>query len=162
MSEEDAFQALAHFTHAAHRFEIFDIEGTTTRLLLMKNTAGCNQLVNMLLSEGELPKHLVCLLGAEIMDGLSTEWIQDVRWEALCGPETQVIVGGPKHDDMRNRLLRAGVQPQNLHVRPEYPALIREIAAIGEPVTVIANCSPIEDLRVELVKKYQPIDYWSE
>ncbi|MDO4807769.1 MAG: Mur ligase family protein, partial [Coriobacteriales bacterium] len=38
MKQQDAFQALAHFTHAAHRFEIFDVDGTPTRLLLMKNT----------------------------------------------------------------------------------------------------------------------------
>ena len=162
MPEADAFQALAHFTHAAHRFEIFDIDGTPTRLLLMKNTAGCNQLINMLRSEGEPPKRLVCLLGAEIMDGLTTEWIQDVQWEQLCGADTQVIVGGPKHDDMRNRLLRAGVQPGNIRVQPDYAALVRDLGAIGEPVTVIANCSPIEALRLELVKKYQPLDYWNE
>ena len=162
MSEDDVFSALAHFTHAAHRFEIFDIDGTECRLLLMKNTAGCNQLINMLVSEGEAPERLVCLLGAEIMDGLSTEWIQDVRWEKICGPKTQVIVGGPKYEDMRARLLRAGVQPQNLRTQDNYNALIRDIAAIGRPVTLIGNCSPIEDFRVELVKNYQPTDYWSE
>ena len=162
MPQEEAFRALARFTHAAHRFEIFDIDGTQTRLLLMKNTAGCNQLINMLLSEGEPPKHLVCLLGAEIMDGITTEWIQGVQWEKICTPDTQVIVGGPKHDDMRNRLLRAGIQESNLRTQPDYQALIRDIAAIQEPVTIIANCSPIEALRLELVKKYQPMDYWSE
>jgi UDP-N-acetylmuramyl tripeptide synthase len=40
MDADDVFAALAHFTHAAHRFEIFDLDGTPTRLLLMKNTAG--------------------------------------------------------------------------------------------------------------------------
>lgn len=158
---QDAFRALSHFTHAAHRFEIFDVDGTPTRLLLMKNTAGCNQLINMLLSEGEPPRRLVCLLGAEIMDGVTTDWIQDVRWEQLCGPETQAIVGGPKLDDMRDRLLRAGIAPEHLREQASYAALVRDIAAIGEPVTVIANCSPIEALRLELVKDYQPIDYWS-
>ena len=162
MSEADAFQALAHFTHAAHRFEVFDIDGTQTRLLLMKNTAGCNQLINMLVSEGEPPKRLVCLLGAEIMDGLTTDWIQDVHWEKVCGPQTLVIVGGPKYEDMRARLLRAGVLEQNVSVQTDYAALVRDIAQIGEPVTVIANCSTIEALRLELVKKYEPQDYWSE
>ncbi len=162
MPEEDVFSALARFTHAAHRFEIFDIDGTQTRLLLMKNTAGCNQLINLLVSEGELPQHLVCLLGAEIMDGISTEWIQDVRWEKICGPDTQVIVGGPKYEDMRERLLRAGVQESNVRVQTDYAALVRDLAAIGEPVTVIANCSTIEALRLELVKKYQPMDWWAE
>ncbi len=163
MSKEDVFAALAHFTHAAHRFEIFDINGTPTRLLLMKNTAGCNQLINMLASEEELPRRLVCLLGAEIMDGLTTDWIQDVQWEKLVGPETLVTVGGPKHEDMRDRLLRAGVAEKNLHVQADYGALIEELAAAQEPVTVIANCSPVEALRVKLVKgDYQPLDYWSE
>lgn len=162
MSKEDVFRALAHFTHAAHRFEIFDIDGTRTRLLLMKNTAGCNQLINMLQQEGEPPERLVCLLGAEIMDGITTDWIQDVRWEKICGPSTQVIVGGPKYEDMRDRLLRAGVDERNIRVQRDYAELVRDLAAIGEPVTVIANCSTIEALRLELVKKYQPVDYWSE
>lgn len=162
MSQEDVFRALGRFTHAAHRFEIFDIDGTPTRLLLMKNTAGCNQLVNMLVSEGELPKHMVCLLGAEIMDGLSTEWIQDVRWEQLCDEDTQVIVGGPKYEDMRDRLLAADIREENMRVQTDYAALVRDIAAIGEPVNVIANCSTIEALRLELVKDYRPQDYWAE
>lgn len=162
MPEEDVFAALARFTHAAHRFEIFDIDGTQTRLLLMKNTAGCNQLINMLVSEGEVPERLVCLLGAEIMDGLTTDWIQDVRWEKICGPDTQVVVGGPKYEDMRDRLLRAGVRDENMRVQTNYAALVQELASIGQPVTVIANCSTIEALRLELVKKYQPVDYWSE
>lgn len=163
MSERDVFQALAHFTHAAHRFELFDIDGTRTRLLLMKNTAGCNQLINMIVSEGEPPQRLVCLLGAEIMDGLSTDWIQDVRWEKICGPTTQVVVGGPKHEDMRGRLLRAGVAEENLRVQTDYAKLVREIASMGEEVTVIANCSTIEALRVQLVKEgLEPLDYWNE
>ena len=163
MSAADAFVALAHFTHAAHRFEIFDVDGVPARLLLVKNTAGCNQLINMLASEDEMPQNLVCLLGAEIMDGLTTEWIQDVRWEKLVGPATQVTVGGPKHADMRERLLRAGVTEQNMRTQTDYDELIRQIGAEGKPVTVIANCSTIEDLRVHLVKQgFSPLDYWSE
>ena len=160
--QEQVVEALGHFTHAAHRFEIFDVEGTQTRLLLMKNTAGCNQLINMLVSEEELPRNLVCLLGKEIMDGLSTEWIQDVRWEKLITPQTRVIVGGPCHQDMADRLQRAGVDPARMSVQTDYAALVAQIAALGEPVTVIANCSTIEALRLELVKKYQPADYWAE
>ncbi len=162
MPEEDVFKALARFTHAAHRFEVFDIDGTLTRLLLMKNTAGCNQLINMLVSEGELPDNLVCLLGAEIMDGITTDWIQDVRWEKIVNANTQVIVGGPKYEDMRDRLLRAGVPEGNIRVQKSYAALVSDIAAIKQPVNVIANCSTIEALRLELVKSYQPVDYWSE
>ena len=160
--QEQVVEALGHFTHAAHRFEIFDVEGTQTRLLLMKNTAGCNQLINMLVSEEELPRNLVCLLGKEIMDGLSTEWIQDVRWEKLITPQTRVIVGGPCHQDMADRLQRAGVDPARMSVQTDYAVLVAQIAALGEPVTVIANCSTIEALRLELVKKYQPTDYWAE
>ncbi|MBQ9059325.1 MAG: DUF1727 domain-containing protein [Atopobiaceae bacterium] len=162
ISQTDVFEALAHFTHAAHRFEIFNLDSTEARLLLMKNTAGCNQLINMIQSEDELPQKLVCLLGAEIMDGLSTEWIQDVRWEQICSPTTQVIVGGPKYQDMQQRLSQAGIMPENMKIQTNYASLVEDIAALKEPVTVIANCSTIEALRVELVKKYQPVDYWAE
>jgi UDP-N-acetylmuramyl tripeptide synthase len=160
--EAQAAEALAHFAHAAHRFEIFDVEGTQTRLLLMKNTAGCNQLINMLVSEDNPPRNLVCMLGNEIMDGISTDWIQDVRWEKLVDAQTKAIVGGPCHEDMRARLERAGIPAERLRVQEDYAALVRDIAAMDEPVTVIANCSTIEALRLELVKNYKPIDYWAE
>ena len=160
--EQKAAEALASFAHAAHRFEIFNVEGTQARLLLMKNTAGCNQLLNMLVSEPNPPRNLVCMLGNEIMDGISTEWIEGVRWEKLVTPETRVVVGGPCHEDMRTRLLAAGVDPARMRVQPDYAALVGDIAAMDEPVTVIANCSTIEALRLELVKNYEPIDYWAE
>ncbi|MBE6473734.1 MAG: DUF1727 domain-containing protein [Coriobacteriaceae bacterium] len=159
---EQAKQALGHFTHAAHRFEIFDVDGAQTRLLLMKNTAGCNQLINMLVSEDSLPTNYVFMLGNEIMDGTTTEWIEGVRWEKLVTPGAKVVVGGPCHEHMRDRLLRAGFDEASMRVQPDYAALVRDIAAQGEPVTVIANCSTIEALRLELVKGYEPIDYWAE
>ena len=159
---EHIANALGHFTHAAHRFEIFDVNGTQARLLLMKNTAGCNQLINMLVSEEQPPRNLVCLLGNEIMDGIGTEWIQDVRWEKLMAPETRVIVGGPCHEDLRERLMHAGLDEQHMRVQTSYPALVEDIAAMDEPITVIANCSTIEALRLELVKNYRPIDYWTD
>ena len=162
VEEEVIDSSLAHFVHAAHRFEIFDVDGTQVRLLLMKNTAGCNQLINMLVSEQEPPQNLVCLLGAEIMDGLSTEWIKDINWEKLCGANTHVIIGGPKHEDMAARLKQAGVAAENMRTQTSYSALVDDLAKMNEPVTVIANCSTLEALRLELVKKYKPLDYWSE
>ena len=63
---------------------------------------------------------------------------------------------------MKERLVLAGVDEQRMRVQTDYAALVRDIAAMDEPVTVIANCSTIEALRLELVKKYEPIDYWAE
>lgn len=160
VEEDQVVQALGRFKHAAHRFEVFDIDGAQTRLLLMKNTAGCNQLINMVASEDQLPQNLVCLLANEIMDGISTEWIKDVRWEKIITPETKVIVGGPCFADMRKRLLEAGVSEERMKVQTDYAELIKAIAYQGQPVTVIANCSTIEALRLELVKDYEPLDYW--
>lgn len=162
VSEEQTARALAHFKHAAHRFELFDVNGNEVRLLLMKNTAGCNQLLNMISSEEQLPTNLVCLLGNEIMDGIYTDWIKGVRWEKLITPATRLIVGGPCYEDMRARLLEAGADEGKMRVQTSYAGLVEDLEAMGEPVTVIANCSTIEALRVELVKKYQPLDYWED
>ena len=76
--------------------------------------------------------------------------------------ETKIIVGGPCYEDLRLRLLKAGANEQLIRVQTDYAALVTDIAAMDEPVTVIANCSTIEALRLELVKKYEPIDYWAE
>jgi hypothetical protein len=63
---------------------------------------------------------------------------------------------------MRDRLLKAGVTEGHMVHEGDYAALVRRMAAIGEPVTVIANCSTIEALRLALVKDYQPLDWWGE
>ena len=162
LPEDQICEALGHFKHAAHRFEIFDVEGTQTRLLLMKNTAGANQLLNMLASEKEVPTNLVCLLGNQVMDGIYTDWVRGVHWEKLLRPETRAIIGGPCYQDLRESLLAAGFAEDALSVETDYAALVDKIGAMNEPVTVIANCSTVEDLRLELVKRYKPIDYWNE
>lgn len=161
MPQENIGVALGNFTHAAHRFEIFDINGAQLRLLLMKNTAGCNQLLNMIASEDNPPKRLVCLLGNEVMDGLSTDWIQGVHWEKIITPETEVTVGGPCWEAMRTRLIAAGADKQRMRVCTSYAKLVAQFEAECEDCTVIANCSTIEALRVELTKRYQPLDYWA-
>ena len=164
MSKDEAFGALASFRHAAHRFEIFDVDGTPVRLLLMKNTAGCNQLVNMLASEDDGIDELVCLLGAEIMDGSSTAWIRDVRWEMICTPGCHVVVGGPKWQDMRERILETGVTESDVDVETDYGKLVDRLSEMGDtPVTVIANCSTIEALRLVLVRRgYRPVEFWGD
>ena len=63
---------------------------------------------------------------------------------------------------MAARLLIAGVDERNMRIQTNYAALVNEIAEMDEPVTVIANCSTIEALRLELVKNYEPIDYWAD
>ena len=162
LPKEQICEALGHFKHAAHRFEIFDVNGTQTRLLLMKNTAGANQLLNMLASEEEVPTNLVCLLGNQVMDGIYTDWVRSVHWEKLLRPETRAIIGGPCYQDLRESLLAAGFSEDALSIETDYAALVDKIGAMDEPVTVIANCSTVEDLRLELVKRYKPIDYWNE
>ena len=84
------------------------------------------------------------------------------NWEKLVTDRTRIVVGGPCFADMRARLLRAGADEARMSVQTDYAALVRDIAAAREPVTVIANCSTIEALRLELVKRYRPIDYWAE
>ena len=96
------------------------------------------------------------------MDGISTEWIQGVHWEKPVTPESKAIVGGPCYQDMRDRLVAAGMDGQRMRIQTDYAGLVSDLAAMDEPVTVIANCSTIEALRLELVKKYEPLDYWAE
>lgn len=165
MSKGEAFRALASFHHAAHRFEMFDVDGTEVRLLLMKNTAGCNQLINMLASEAEKPEMSVCLLGAEIMDGRSTDWIKGIRWNMIFNKHSHVIVGGPEWLAMKYQLSYADVCEENItNVEDDYGKLVDMLSETdAEKVTVIANCSTIEALRLALVKRgYVPSDYWGD
>lgn len=160
---DDALSVLGSFRHAPHRFEVFDVGGTRVRLLLAKNTVGGNQLVNVLSSEPRKPDGLVLLLGAETMDGLSTEWVDGIRWERICDEETDVIIGGPREDDMRECLVRRGIGGAMASIGTDYARLADMLAKSGKSdVTVIANCSAIEGFRLALVRGgHRPVDIWS-
>ena len=79
-----AAQSLGAFSCGFGRMERFDIRGASLRMILIKNPAGCNQVLNFLTDTAE-PFVFVACLNDRAQDGKDVSWIWDVDFERLGG-----------------------------------------------------------------------------
>ncbi|MDO4846316.1 MAG: MurT ligase domain-containing protein, partial [Oscillospiraceae bacterium] len=79
-------KALGHFTCGFGRMERFAIGKTEIRMILIKNPAGCNQVLNFLSQLTEQYVFAICL-NDRTQDGKDVSWIWDVDFECLYGPD---------------------------------------------------------------------------
>ncbi len=159
-SKEEAFAAVGQFKHGFGRAEVFDLDGVAVRLMLMKNPAGCNQIINLLLNEPDEEMGIVCLLNDNDCDGTDVSWIYDAAWEALCAHKHTAICGGVRAEDMALRLKYAGMPDGGLYIVKSYDDLIELLGKQGHAVTVVANYSAMMDFRARLAHKLGRAGFW--
>jgi UDP-N-acetylmuramyl tripeptide synthase len=122
-------------------------------MLLAKNPAGLNQVLNTLVASGE-PLNILLLLNDDIADGRDISWIWDVDFELLSGQVQSLSVSGRRAWDMALRVKYAGLtdSPQvngdtgealrealartpaggRLHVIPTYTAMLEVRNLLGK------------------------------
>ncbi len=158
-SNEQAFEAIGHFKHGFGRAEVFNVEGASVRLMLMKNPAGCNQIINLLLNEPVEDMGLVCILNDNDCDGTDVSWIYDAAWEAVCERRGTAICSGVRAEDMALRLKLAGMPDAGIRIIADYDQLIDTLAAGGH-TTVVANYSAMMDFRARLAARLGLAGFW--
>lgn len=161
---EDRFilNAIAEFECGFGRMEKFTVEGIDMRMILIKNPAGCNQVLNFLAS-GDQKLLFVALLNDRAADGTDVSWIWDVDFERLNEMDdrlTGVIVSGQRADDMAMRFLYAGLEKSKIRVIRDYDELIREILDQDSPVYIMPTYTAMLDLRDKLSKNFGFKDFW--
>lgn len=161
-SKEQAFEALGKFKHGFGRSEVLDVHGTPARLMLMKNPAGCNQIINLLLNETDEDMGLVCLLNDQECDGTDVSWIYDADWESLVASNQTpaVITGGDRAEDMALRLKYAGIPSDGIRIIHDYGELIDGIGQMGHPVTIVANYSSMLEFRARAASVLGLAGFW--
>ena len=82
------------------RMEKFEINGTDVRMILIKNPAGCNQVLSFLTQRTE-PFVFAACLNDRTQDGRDVSWIWDVDFERLTAMEkvlSDIYVSGVRLD----------------------------------------------------------------
>lgn len=156
-----AVKALSGFKCGFGRMEQFDLGGGT-KLMLVKNPAGCNQVVEFLQNIKEKFTLVICL-NDRSADGTDISWIWDVDFEALCalsGRLTRVIVSGDRASDMRIRIKYAGIPDSAIETQPDYDALVKWIDAQSEPVYIMPTYTAMLELREAVVKHCGGSEFW--
>ena len=156
-----AAAAVEKFRPGFGRMEKFDIGARGARMVLIKNAAGCNQVLSFLLTQRE-PFRLVFVTNNRPADGTDVSWLEDAKFERLTAmePLVSVTLSGLCAEAVRERLLRAGVPEEKLSVQPDYAALTEEISAASEPVFILPSYTGMMEFRPYLVKKCGGKEFW--
>ena len=96
------------------------------RMMLVKNPAGYNQVINQISNDEEECK-IAFLLNDRYADGTDISWIWDVDFEALARQSarfTRILVSGVRADDMALRLKYAGFDTGRIEVIRDYENLL--------------------------------------
>ena len=137
---QQALDAMGSTTEVFGRYEVVDVGGVRTRLLLAKNPAGWVGIFDLL---APAPAPVVVAINARIADGRDPSWLWDVPFERLRG--RRVVATGERSADLAVRLRYAEVA----HVR--VPNLREAVVRSGVPeVDFVGNYTAFQDLRSAL------------
>ncbi len=100
----EALDAMAEVKEVAGRFTVRAFGATRARLMLAKNPAGWDELLD-LVAGASAP--LVVSINARVADGADPSWLWDVPFERLAG--RTVVATGDRYRDLSVRLRYAGV-----------------------------------------------------
>jgi len=134
-----ALEAMAEVDEVAGRFTVRAFGDVEARLMLAKNPAGWDELLD-LVAGSDAP--LVVSINARIADGADPSWLWDVPYERLAG--RSVVATGDRFRDLSVRLRYAGVA----HTTQADPVQAVRAAAEGTHavVDVIGNYTAFHDL----------------
>jgi UDP-N-acetylmuramyl tripeptide synthase len=130
-----ALDAMAEVAEVAGRFTVRTFDETRARLMLAKNPAGWDELLD-LVAGGSAP--LVVSINARVADGADPSWLWDVPFERLAG--RTVVATGDRYRDLSVRLHYAGVA----HTTEADP--VRAVAAAAAAVSAGADADTLVDV----------------
>lgn len=162
LGADAAVKALAGFKCGFGRMEQFALGKGGTKLMLVKNPAGCNQVVEFLQSIKDKFVLVICL-NDRSADGTDISWIWDVDFEALAalsGRLQRVIVSGDRAADMRLRIKYAGIDDAFIETECDYDALVAQLDAQDAPVYVMPTYTAMLELREAVLRRCGGSDFW--
>lgn len=154
-----AFKAVAEFEGSFGRMEKLPLGKSGATMILVKNGAGCDQVIDFL-KKSEDAFVLALCINNNISDGVDISWIDSVDFEALgsCRVE-KIFVSGMRAEEMRARLVRAGLE-EKLETVTDVPELITKLNDSEEPVIILPTYTAMMSTRKEIVGRFGGTQFW--
>lgn len=159
---EQAKAAVAGFSCGFGRMEKLMLGECPVRIILVKNPAGCNQVLNYLSNTQGDALFAVCL-NDELADGTDISWIWDVRFEQLSALGARlkgVLISGKRADDLAVRLKYAGLSGEKLRVVRSFGQLLDIVKSQTAPCTIMPTYTAMLQLRGKLSRDYGLKEFW--
>jgi len=131
-------------------------------MMLVKNPAGCDQVLEFL-QEVHEPFTLVVCLNDRGADGRDVSWIWDASFEslgALGSRLRRVIVSGDRAADMHVRIKYAGIEEARIEEQRDYEALVRELEGEEVPVFLMPTYTAMLELRSVMIRHCGGAEFW--
>lgn len=162
LGAQAAISALADFKCGFGRMEQFELGRAGTKMMLVKNPAGCNQVIEFLENIKEKFVLVVCLndRGA---DGTDISWIWDADFEGLgrlSGYLDKVIVSGDRASDMAVRIKYSGIDPEYICIERSYERLVEWIEGQNLPVFIMPTYTAMLELREIVIAHCGGEEFW--
>ena len=157
-----SIEALRFFKCGFGRMEQFRLGGGGTKMMLVKNPAGCNQVISFLENVKEKFILVICLndRGA---DGTDISWIWDAEFEKMnsyAGYIDRIIVSGDRAEDMRLRVKYAGIPEENIQLEKSYEKIVSFAEAQDKPVFMMPTYTAMLELRRCVIKHCGGTEFW--
>lgn len=155
-------QSLSAFSCGFGRMEKFEIDGVPLRMILIKNPAGCNQVLNFLTEMTEPFVFAVCL-SDRTQDGRDISWIWDVDFERLVAMGdtlSHVLISGNRAADMAMRFKYAGLPMDKIQVIPDYLELTKICVSHRKPCYIMPTYTAMLSLRSTISKHFGFKAFW--
>ncbi len=157
-----AVSALSQIESGFGRMERFDVNGVETRMILVKNPAGCDRGIDYIASlPGEVTA--VFCLNDDVADGTDVSWIWDASFEQLFSEgrvPPALIVSGRRAEDMRLRLKYAGADEAAVRLIKDEAELISAIGDCAGPVCILPTYTAMLPLRETLAGAEGKEEFW--
>lgn len=162
LGTDAAVKALSEFKCGFGRMEQFELGARGTKLMLVKNPAGCNQVVEFLQCIKEKFVLVLCL-NDRPADGTDISWIWDVDFERLAdlsGRLGRVVVAGDRAEDMRLRIKYAGIDDGAIDTLRDYDALVKWAAEQQDAVFIMPTYTAMLELREAIIRHCGGSEFW--
>jgi UDP-N-acetylmuramyl tripeptide synthase len=125
---DDIVAGLQSTRAAFGRAETVRVDGRQTRILLVKNPAGANEVLRTLALEPGA-HDLLGVLNDKTADGHDVSWIWDADFELLAGRVRLATCSGTRAPELALRLKYAGIEPARIRVIADLPRALASAAA---------------------------------
>jgi UDP-N-acetylmuramyl tripeptide synthase len=147
------------------RAETVTVDGRETRILLVKNPAGANEVLRTLALEPG-SHDLLGVLNDNTADGHDVSWIWDADFELLAGRVRCATCSGTRAAELALRLKYAGVVPERIIVIEDLAQALDHVAADcvdgggKPPLYVLPTYTAMLSLRELLVARGEASSSW--
>jgi len=159
-SMDEAVSAAENFNCGFGRMEKFSLGSAQARMILVKNAAGCNQVLSYLSTiEGGIT--LAICLNDRLSDGTDVSWIWEVYFELLTELDiSSLFVSGIRAEEMALRLKYTSMDMTGVSILKDYDALINGLSEQNGTVIIIPTYSAMLELREKLAQRLGLGNFW--